>query len=97
MRLYTNPHRFYCGTDLHARTLYLHLLDHDGQTRFEKNIAARPTDFLDAVQPYRDGLVVGVECMFAFLTPKALASKAQGRRCGAPWDSNRPKSLRRRR
>ena len=66
MRLDTSQHRFYCGIDLHARTLYLHVLDHDGQTRFGKNIAARPADFLDAVKPYRDGLVVGCECMFAW-------------------------------
>jgi hypothetical protein len=38
MRLYTSQHRFYCGVDLHATTLYLHVLDHDGHTRFEKNI-----------------------------------------------------------
>ena len=66
MRLYTQPHRFYCGIDLHARTLFLHVLDHDGQTRFEKNIPARPAAFLEAVQPFRDGLIVGVECMFAW-------------------------------
>ena len=41
MRVYKNPHRFYCGVDLHARTLFLHMLDHNGQTRFEKNIPAR--------------------------------------------------------
>ena len=66
MRLYTQPHRFYCGIDLHARTLFLHVLDQDGQTRFEKNIPARPDAVLDAVKPYRDGLIVGVECMFAW-------------------------------
>src|SRR5258707_4069311 len=66
MRVYTQPHRFYCGVDLHARTLFLHVLDHDGHTRFEKNIPARPDRFLDAVWPFRDGLVVGVECMVAW-------------------------------
>jgi hypothetical protein len=66
LRLFASQHRFYCGIDLHARTLLLHVLDHDGQTRFEKNIPARPDRFLDAVQPFRDGLVVGVECMFAW-------------------------------
>ena len=66
MRLLHQPHRFYCGIDLHARTLYLHVLDHDGQTRFDKNIPAQPAAFLEAVEPFRDGLVVGVECMFAW-------------------------------
>lgn len=66
MRYYTGQHRFYCGGDLHAKTIYLHILDHDGKTRYEKNIVARPDTFLEAVKPFRDGLVVGVECMFAW-------------------------------
>jgi hypothetical protein len=28
MRFYTGPHRFYCGVDLHTRTLSLCVLDH---------------------------------------------------------------------
>ena len=66
MRVYKHQHRFYCGIDLHARTLYLHVLDHDGKTHLEKNIVARPDTFLEAIQPFRDGLVVGAECMFAW-------------------------------
>ena len=31
MRLYDRQHRFYCGIDLHARTLSLHILDQAGQ------------------------------------------------------------------
>src|SRR5262245_4688544 len=38
MRFYTQAHRFYCGVDLHTRTLSLCVLDRAGQTRFEKNI-----------------------------------------------------------
>src|SRR5207302_11281974 len=66
MRFYYQPHRFYCGDDLHARTLYLHVLDADGRTAFDGNLPARADAFLAAVAPFRDGLVVGVECMFAW-------------------------------
>src|SRR5438105_2948402 len=66
MRFYTQPHRFYAGGDLHARTLYLHVLDADGRTCFDQNLPARPDAFLAAIAPFRDGLVVGVECMFAW-------------------------------
>ena len=66
MRYYTQAHRFYCGVDLHARTMYLHVLDADGRTRFDANLPARPDAFLAAIEPLRDGLVVGVECMFAW-------------------------------
>src|SRR5581483_9949598 len=66
MRFYSQSHRFYAGGDLHARTLYLHVLDADGRTCFDQNLPASPDAFLAAVAPFRDGLVVGVECMFAW-------------------------------
>lgn len=66
MRLYTQPHRFYCGVDLHARSLYTHILDHTGKTVLDRDLPANPAAFLDAIRPYRDGLVVGCECMFAW-------------------------------
>lgn len=46
--------------------MYLHVLDDRGRTAFDKNLPARPDAFLDAVKPFRDNLVVGVECMFAW-------------------------------
>ncbi len=64
MRFYDQPHRFYCGVDLHARTMYLCILDNAGQVVYDKNLAADPGAFLKAIAPFRDGLVVGVECLF---------------------------------
>ena len=58
--------RFYCGVDLHARSMYTHILDHTGKTLLDRDLPADPDAFLDAVKPYRDGLVVGAECMFAW-------------------------------
>jgi transposase len=55
--------RFYAGVDLHARALFRAVLDRDGQARFGRNLPAAPEPFLRAVQPFRDGLVVGCECM----------------------------------
>jgi len=66
MRFYTGQHRFYCGIDLHARTMHVCILDHDGHVVYDQNLACRPDAFLRAVAPFRDGLVVGVECMFAW-------------------------------
>jgi transposase len=66
MRCYQHRHRFYCGVDLHARTMYVHLLDADGKTVFEQDLPADPAAFLDAIAPYRPDVVVGVECMFAW-------------------------------
>src|SRR6266699_7141427 len=66
MRFYNQQHRFNCGVDLHARTLSLCVLDADGTTVFHDTIAAAPAAFLEAVRPFRDGLVVACECMFAW-------------------------------
>jgi transposase len=55
--------RFSAGVDLHARSLYLVVLDTDGQTCFGRNLPAQPEPFLRAVQPFRDGLLVACECV----------------------------------
>jgi transposase len=46
--------------------MYTHVLDNHGKTVFERDLPAGPDVFLDAVAPFRDGLVVGCECMFAW-------------------------------
>ncbi len=66
MRVYKTPHAYYCGVDLHARSLFVKVLDDKGVTRLEQDLPASPHTFLDAIKPYRDGLVVGCECMFAW-------------------------------
>jgi hypothetical protein len=64
MRFYTKQHKYYCGIDLHTRVMYLCILKSEGETVLHRNVAARPEPFRKAVAPYRDGLVVGAECMF---------------------------------
>jgi len=66
VRFYTRRREFYCGIDLHARSMYLCILSHDGEIVFHHNLAAAPEPFLRAVAPYRDGLVVGAECIFTW-------------------------------
>src|SRR5437763_4455663 len=65
MRTFTPPAntRFYCGVDLHARALFLVVLDGDGQVCLARNLPANPDAFRRAVTPFRDGLVVACECM----------------------------------
>jgi hypothetical protein len=55
--------RFYAGVDLHARALFLVVLDHRGQVIFAGNLHANPDAFLHAIQPFRDGVRVACECM----------------------------------
>jgi transposase len=66
MRFYPNQHRFTCGVDLHAKTMYLCILDDTGAIRLHEDLPTEPSAFLAAIAPFRDDLVVGVECMFTW-------------------------------
>jgi hypothetical protein len=58
MRFYTQAHKHYCGIDLHARQMYLCILDAAGSVLLSRNIATMPQAFLAAVKAFRDDLVV---------------------------------------
>jgi len=66
MNFYQGQHAFYCGVDLHARTLYLCIFSQAGDKLLHREVAAEPVAFLEAIAPYRAGLVVAAECMFAW-------------------------------
>ena len=66
MRFYTHQHPFYCGIDLHARSMYVCIVNHAGEILLHRNMKAAPEPFLKAIAPYREGLVVAVECMFTW-------------------------------
>jgi hypothetical protein len=66
MRFYTRQHRHYCGVDLHARSMYVCVLDREGDVLVSQNIASAPEPFLELIAPYREDLAVAAECMFTW-------------------------------
>ena len=80
MRFYKHTHAFYAGVDLHARSMFTHILDHEGKTVFEANLPASPDAFRNAIAPYRAGLVVGCECMFSWYWLADLCDRPCGSR-----------------
>jgi transposase len=66
MRFYTKQHPFYCGIDLHARTMYVCILDQAGETLLHRNMPATPEALLKAIAPYREQIVLAAECMFTW-------------------------------
>jgi hypothetical protein len=42
MRFYNYPHRCYCGIDLHARSMYVCVLDPQGEIVLHRNMACIP-------------------------------------------------------
>lgn len=63
MKFYTHQHPFYCGIDLHARTLYVCILDDQGDTLVHQKINNDSSALLELLKPYLGDIVVGVECM----------------------------------
>jgi len=67
MKYYTSTTEFNCGIDLHARQMYVCLMDRQGKKLVHTNI--RNNDFaffLKLVAPYRHDLTVCAECMFGW-------------------------------
>lgn len=63
MRFYTTTHPYYCGIDLHARSLYVCIIDQESKVLIHKEIPADPNALNDILNPYINNIVVGVECM----------------------------------
>jgi transposase len=66
MRVYSRSHEFTCGIDLHARALYVCILDREGKVVLHRNLPCRREALLSALAPFRADLVVGCECLFAW-------------------------------
>jgi transposase len=64
MRFDTNQHPFYCGIDLHTRSMDVCIMSQEGARLVHRNRQAAPEPFLQAIAPSRDGLVVAVACLF---------------------------------
>jgi hypothetical protein len=63
MKFYTTFHQYYCGIDLHARILYVCILDERGNKVVHQKIKADKHELLKLILPYLGDIVVGVECM----------------------------------
>ena len=66
MRFYTRQHVHYCGIDLHARSLYVCILDQEGKTLVHRKLTCDREQLLKTLAPYREDLAVAVECLFCW-------------------------------
>jgi transposase len=66
IRFYQRQHGFYAGIDLHARTMHVCVLDAAGTVVLDRNLPCHFETLLQAIAPFRDGIVIGVECMFGW-------------------------------
>ena len=66
MNFYMQQHQQYCGIDRHAKARYVGILDQAGTILVHKNLPTTPEAVLRILAPYRDDVVVGVECIFTW-------------------------------
>lgn len=66
MRYYQKQHQFYCGIDLHSRVMYICIIDQEGKKLVHRNIRCDADYFLKIIDPYREDIVVCVECIYCW-------------------------------
>ncbi|TFH53836.1 MAG: IS110 family transposase, partial [Candidatus Zixiibacteriota bacterium] len=66
MIFYTKQHQYYCGIDLHARTMYVCIIDRDGNKLVHRNMRASGENLLKVIEPFREDICVAVECTFTW-------------------------------
>ncbi len=75
MRFYTKQHEYYCGIDLHARSMYVCIIDKEGNKLVHRNSRAEAGQLLKLIAPYRHDIVIAVECMFCWYWIADLCAK----------------------
>ena len=66
MRFYTQQHQYYCGIDLHTKTMYICVLDKSGETMLHQNIPVDSSLLKKLIQPFLPDMVIAVECIFTW-------------------------------
>lgn len=67
MKYYTSTTKYNCGIDLHARQMYVCVMDQKGKKLVHTNIKGNDFDFfLKLIAPYRHDITICCECMFGW-------------------------------
>jgi hypothetical protein len=77
--------------------MYLCILDHASDIVLHKEVPAEPAAFLEAIAPFRDGLVVACECLFCWYWLADLCGRRRSsmpNAFGTASPASRPKSSR---
>lgn len=66
MKFYNKQHKYYCGIDLHARKMYVCIIDEKGKVLVHQNIKTDPEMLLKLISPYLNEIIIAVECVFCW-------------------------------
>jgi hypothetical protein len=76
MRFYPQPHPWYCGIALHARTMDVCRLNHDGASLVHRARQASPETVGKVMAPSREERGVAVACILTWYGRAALGAPA---------------------
>ena len=66
MRFYTQQHQYYCGIDLHTKSMYVCIVSQEGKTLYHYDLPTQPDALFQVIKPYLPNLVIAVECIFTW-------------------------------
>jgi transposase len=66
MRFYTQKHQYYCGIDLHTKTMYICIIDQSGDIVLHQNNPVDSGMLKMIIKPYLPDMVIAVECIFTW-------------------------------
>ena len=72
MKFYNQQHQYYCGIDLHARKMYVCILDQKGKTMVHENIKTDPEALLQIIRPYLEDKLATLEGRHVIIYPLAF-------------------------
>ncbi len=65
MNLYQTQHQFYCGIDLHAKQMYVCVIDQAGKKLLHRNYKTCQADkFFADIERFGNDIVIGCESTF---------------------------------
>ena len=64
MRFFNQQHKYYCGIDLHTKTIYVCIMDQAGQIVLHQNLPVDSDSLLKLIMPFMPDIVISVECIF---------------------------------
>ena len=84
MRFYNQQHKYYCSVDLHARKMYVCILNRKGKVLVHQKIKTDGELFFELIFPFIKDIVVGVKCDFCpdSQLGSAIGKKTRGRKHG---------------
>jgi transposase len=66
MRFYTKQHKYYCGIDLHTKSLRCCVVNNKNEELINKKLECDTAAFKRFISGYKKDVIVGVECIFSW-------------------------------